>query len=261
MPPKHDLRLIDEHIESVSMDVISNIAPSDVKTVKTIDVNHKGMFSTEEPKPVMKNNFSPLIIKDWHSYDESEVEISPIVEVNIVKPSIEKIKFVKTARETVKNEESPKQHKHHPNHVSKQNSASLNHKRFNYIDVQGIDGLSTKLFDRVLDLEKIKTAQAKKIDDLKKRVKNLERKEKVQDSRDEFIQHCDFKVQAMIDADYKLAGRLRAEEQRRKTTNQSSKEESNTNLSDLSSHSTRSEEVFGYILLVKIKLLIKELDD
>nr|GEV57550.1 hypothetical protein [Tanacetum cinerariifolium] len=41
MPPKRDLRLIDEHFESVSVDVISNIAPSDVKTVKTIDVNQK----------------------------------------------------------------------------------------------------------------------------------------------------------------------------------------------------------------------------
>nr|GEW42797.1 ribonuclease H [Tanacetum cinerariifolium] len=117
MPPKHDLRLIDEHFERVSVDVISNIAPSDVKTIeskhKTVDVNHKGVFNTEEPKPFIKNNFSPPIIDDWHSDDESEVEISPKVEVKIVKPSIKKIKFVKTARETVKNEESPKQHKHH----------------------------------------------------------------------------------------------------------------------------------------------------
>nr|GEV10416.1 hypothetical protein [Tanacetum cinerariifolium] len=36
--------------------------------------------------------------------------------------------------------------------------------------------LNTKLSDRVLDLEKIKIAQAKKIADLKKRVKKLERK-------------------------------------------------------------------------------------
>nr|GEV13147.1 putative ribonuclease H-like domain-containing protein [Tanacetum cinerariifolium] len=113
MPPKHDLRLIDEHIKSVSMDVISNIAPSDVKTVKTIDVNHKSVLSTEEPKHVMKNNFSPLIIEDWHSDDESEVEISPTVEVKIIKPSVEKIKYINTVREIVKNEESPKQHKHH----------------------------------------------------------------------------------------------------------------------------------------------------
>nr|GEY00753.1 ribonuclease H-like domain-containing protein [Tanacetum cinerariifolium] len=94
IPPKHDLRLIDEHFESVSVDVISNISPSDVKTVETIDVNHKGVLSTEEPKPIMKNNFSPLIIEDWHSDDESEEEISPIVEVITVKPSIEKIKYV-----------------------------------------------------------------------------------------------------------------------------------------------------------------------
>nr|GEZ83246.1 hypothetical protein [Tanacetum cinerariifolium] len=38
--PKRDLRLIDEHFESVFVDVISNIAPSDVKTVKTIDVDY-----------------------------------------------------------------------------------------------------------------------------------------------------------------------------------------------------------------------------
>nr|GFA42495.1 hypothetical protein [Tanacetum cinerariifolium] len=91
MPLKRDLRLIEEHFERVS-----------------------GVFSTEESKPVMKNGFSPLIIEDWHSNDESEVEISSTVEVKIVKPSVDKIKFVKTARETVKNEEYPKQHKHHP---------------------------------------------------------------------------------------------------------------------------------------------------
>nr|GEV69446.1 ribonuclease H-like domain-containing protein [Tanacetum cinerariifolium] len=80
MPFKRDLRLIDEHFKSVYVDVISNIAPSDVKTVKTIDVNHKGVFKIEKPKPVMKNNFSPPIIEDWHSDDESEIEISPTVE-------------------------------------------------------------------------------------------------------------------------------------------------------------------------------------
>nr|GEW29099.1 hypothetical protein [Tanacetum cinerariifolium] len=52
MPPKCDLRLIDEHFESVYVDVISNIAPSDVNIVKTIDVNHKDVLNTQEPKPV-----------------------------------------------------------------------------------------------------------------------------------------------------------------------------------------------------------------
>nr|GFC28662.1 hypothetical protein [Tanacetum cinerariifolium] len=50
-------------------------------------------LSTEEPKPVMKNNFSPPIIEGWHSDDESEEEISPTSEVKTVKPSIEKIKY------------------------------------------------------------------------------------------------------------------------------------------------------------------------
>nr|GEU79101.1 hypothetical protein [Tanacetum cinerariifolium] len=105
---QRDLRLIDAYFESVSVGVISNIAPSDVKTVKTIDVNHKGVFNTEEPKPVMKNNLSPPIIEVWHSDDESEEEILTTFEVKIVKPSVEKIKYVKPARETVKTEDSPK---------------------------------------------------------------------------------------------------------------------------------------------------------
>nr|GEV08060.1 uncharacterized mitochondrial protein AtMg00810-like [Tanacetum cinerariifolium] len=105
---QRDLRLIDAYFESVSVGVISNIAPSDVKNVKTIDVNHKGVFSTEEPKPVMKNNLSPLIIEVWHSDDESEEEILTTFEVKTVKPSVEKIKYVKPARETVKIEDSPK---------------------------------------------------------------------------------------------------------------------------------------------------------
>nr|GEX85743.1 RNA-directed DNA polymerase, eukaryota [Tanacetum cinerariifolium] len=58
IPPKYDLRLIDEHFESESVDV-SMVSSSDVKTV-----DHKGVFSTEEPKPVKKNSFGPPIIKD-----------------------------------------------------------------------------------------------------------------------------------------------------------------------------------------------------
>nr|GEU88027.1 hypothetical protein [Tanacetum cinerariifolium] len=174
--PKRDLRLIDEHFKSVYVDVISIIAPSDVKTVesthKIVDVNHKGVFGKEKPKPVMKNKFSPPTIEDWHSNDESEVEISPTVEVNIVKPSIENIKFVKTARETVKNKESSKQHKHH-HRENQRNWNNLMGARLKHIELME---LSEKLSDRVLDLEKIKAAQVKEIADLKKRVKNLERK-------------------------------------------------------------------------------------
>nr|GEY06365.1 hypothetical protein [Tanacetum cinerariifolium] len=104
--------------------------------------------------------------------------------------------------------------------------------------------LSTKLFDRVLDLEKIKTAQAKEIVDLKKIVKKMERKRwsktpemnlfKIGTSRRRILgeedasklgrnlkqrsifKESNFDVQAMMDANYELAARLRVEEQRRK---------------------------------------------
>nr|GEV63736.1 hypothetical protein [Tanacetum cinerariifolium] len=104
--------------------------------------------------------------------------------------------------------------------------------------------LSTKLSDRVLDLENIKTAQAKKIANLKKKFKKLKTKRrsrtpginlfKIGTSRRRSLsekdaskhgmnlkqrlifEESDFDVQAMMDADYELAARLRSEEQRRK---------------------------------------------
>nr|GEZ79490.1 hypothetical protein [Tanacetum cinerariifolium] len=71
MPPKRDLRLIDEHIESVYEDVISNIAPSDVKTVKTIDTAQakkiadlKKRVKMLERKEKVKD-FRDEFIQDW----------------------------------------------------------------------------------------------------------------------------------------------------------------------------------------------------
>nr|GEX72366.1 ubiquitin hydrolase [Tanacetum cinerariifolium] len=112
MPPKCDLRMIDEHFKSESV-VVSTVSSSADKTVKTVDITHKGMLSIEEPKSVMKNNFGPPIIEDWHSNDDSEDKLSPTVEVKTVKPSVEKIESVKTPRETVKTIKSHKPHKHY----------------------------------------------------------------------------------------------------------------------------------------------------
>nr|GEX86842.1 hypothetical protein [Tanacetum cinerariifolium] len=93
---------IDEQVESKSVDVVSNVSSSAVKTVeskvKSVNVKNKGVYSTIETKPIRKNNFSPPIIEDWFD-DESKVEFKPKVEVKTVRPSIEKIKFVKTAKE------------------------------------------------------------------------------------------------------------------------------------------------------------------
>nr|GEU69223.1 hypothetical protein [Tanacetum cinerariifolium] len=114
MPPKRDLRLIDRHFESESVDV-STVSSSDGKTVKTIDV--KGVVSKEEPKPIKKNKFSPPIVKDWVS--ESEEEYEPKFQKQ-VQPSFPKIKFVKAKdqnqsfRKPVKQAEQAKSNTHRP---------------------------------------------------------------------------------------------------------------------------------------------------
>nr|GFB67801.1 hypothetical protein [Tanacetum cinerariifolium] len=67
----------DEQVKSESVDVVSTVSSSALKTVESVDVKNKGVCSTIETKPVKKNNFSPPIIEDWISNDESEVEFEP----------------------------------------------------------------------------------------------------------------------------------------------------------------------------------------
>ncbi|GJW45841.1 copia protein [Tanacetum coccineum] len=73
--PKLNLMFIDNHVESESLDVVSNVTSSDVKTVKSKHESvSKGVFNTVESNAVRMNNFSAPIIEDWNSDDESEVE-------------------------------------------------------------------------------------------------------------------------------------------------------------------------------------------
>nr|GEW13233.1 reverse transcriptase domain-containing protein [Tanacetum cinerariifolium] len=155
MPPKCDLRLIDEHFESESVDV-STVSLSDVKTVD-------------------------------HKDDDNKDELSPIVKVKTVKPSVEKIESVKTTRETVKTKESPKLHKHHP--------------RGNQIQVSNGLGPEKSLTPHL----KISTSSKRSLgkDDASKQERNLKQRS--------IFKEIDFDVQAMMDADYELAARLRAE--------------------------------------------------
>nr|GEU50298.1 hypothetical protein [Tanacetum cinerariifolium] len=101
IPPKPDLMFIDEQVKSESVDVLSTVSSCVINTVESkvesVDVKNKCV----EIKPVRKNNFSPPIIEDWNPDDESEVEFEPKVEVKTIRACIEKIKFVKTAREKV----------------------------------------------------------------------------------------------------------------------------------------------------------------
>ncbi|GKA01938.1 hypothetical protein Tco_0674603 [Tanacetum coccineum] len=112
IPFKPDLTFMDEIVESENMDVTTIVTPSNVKRVES---NHKsaGVKSNGDavkPKTVRKNSFRPPLIEDCNSDDESEVEIIP--KDKTVRPSTKKIKFVKSARETVEKVETPKQNKH-----------------------------------------------------------------------------------------------------------------------------------------------------
>ncbi|GJT24687.1 ribonuclease H-like domain-containing protein [Tanacetum coccineum] len=101
VPHKPDLTFIDEIVKSENMDVTTVISPSNVKTVE-----NKGVSNTVESNTVSMNNSSAPIIEDWDSDDESEVEPND----RTVRPSTEKIKSIKTVRET----DAPKDNKHNP---------------------------------------------------------------------------------------------------------------------------------------------------
>ncbi|GJW95506.1 putative ribonuclease H-like domain-containing protein [Tanacetum coccineum] len=114
IPFKPNLTFMDEIVESENMDVTTIVAPSNGKKVVS---NHesagvKSNGDTVEPKTLRKNSFRPSLIEDWNSDDESEVEIIP--KVKTVSSSTEKIKFVKSARETEEKIETSKQNKHYP---------------------------------------------------------------------------------------------------------------------------------------------------
>ncbi|GJR92245.1 ribonuclease H-like domain-containing protein [Tanacetum coccineum] len=141
IPFKPDLTFMDEMVKSENMDVNTIVTHSNVQTVVS---NHesagvKSNGDTKEPKTVRKNSFRPPVIEDWNS-DDSEVEFRPNVEDKTVRPSTEKIKFVKSARKTVENVETPKQNKHfeHLHYVCGKkvirhvwnNSSRVNHKNF-----------------------------------------------------------------------------------------------------------------------------------
>ncbi|GKC92236.1 hypothetical protein Tco_1157678 [Tanacetum coccineum] len=101
IPRKPDLTFIDEIVKSENMDVTTVISPSNVKTVE-----NKGVSNIVESNTVRMNNSSAPIIEDWNSDDESKVEPND----RTVRPSTEKIKFVKTVIET----DAPKQNKQNP---------------------------------------------------------------------------------------------------------------------------------------------------
>ncbi|GKD56009.1 ribonuclease H-like domain-containing protein [Tanacetum coccineum] len=77
------------------------------QTVKYVEMY---MNTSQSPK-VRSNNFSPPIIEDWDSDDESEIE-STSNKTN--RPRIEQVKMNQSTREIVEKKELSKQNKNHP---------------------------------------------------------------------------------------------------------------------------------------------------
>ncbi|GKD33048.1 ribonuclease H-like domain-containing protein [Tanacetum coccineum] len=98
IPHKPDLTFMDEIVKSENLDVTTVVTPCNDKTVE-----NKGVSNIFESNAVRMNNTSAPIIEDWNSDDESEIDYT-------VSPSTEKIKSIKTVRET----DAPKQNKHNP---------------------------------------------------------------------------------------------------------------------------------------------------
>nr|GEY09314.1 putative ribonuclease H-like domain-containing protein [Tanacetum cinerariifolium] len=66
MPPKRDLRLIDEHFKSESVDV-STVSSSADKTVKTVEITHKSDNETEFKNSIMTQFYDDKGIKREYS--------------------------------------------------------------------------------------------------------------------------------------------------------------------------------------------------
>ncbi|GJS91451.1 ribonuclease H-like domain-containing protein [Tanacetum coccineum] len=98
IPRKPNLTFMDEIAKSENLDVTTIVTPSNDKIVE-----NKGVSNTVESNVVRINNTSAPIIEDLNSDDESEINYT-------IRPSTEKIKSIKTVRET----DAPKQNKHHP---------------------------------------------------------------------------------------------------------------------------------------------------
>ncbi|GJW25629.1 putative ribonuclease H-like domain-containing protein [Tanacetum coccineum] len=116
VPRKPDLTFIDEIVESENLDVTTVTSPSNGKTVE-----NKGVSNTIESNSVRMDNNSASIIEDWISDDESEIDYT-------IGPIIEKIKTVKTVRETDAPKQNPRGNQrnwnnHMPGKLSTANAA------------------------------------------------------------------------------------------------------------------------------------------
>ncbi|GJU71029.1 putative ribonuclease H-like domain-containing protein [Tanacetum coccineum] len=112
VPRKPGLTFIDDIVESENLDVTTVTSLSNGKTVE-----NKGASSTIESNVVRMNNTGALIIEDWNSKDESEIDYT-------IGPSIENIKTIKTVRETDAHKQNPRGNQRNWNNLMSQRLGS-----------------------------------------------------------------------------------------------------------------------------------------
>ncbi|GJW73201.1 hypothetical protein Tco_0132571 [Tanacetum coccineum] len=103
---------MDEIVESENLDVTTVFTPSNVKTFE-----NKGVSNTVESNAIKMNNTSAPIIEDWNSDDKSKIDYT-------VRPNTEKIKSVKTVRETDAPKQIPKGNQRNWNNLMSQRLGS-----------------------------------------------------------------------------------------------------------------------------------------
>ncbi|GJY85542.1 putative ribonuclease H-like domain-containing protein [Tanacetum coccineum] len=93
----------DKGYHAVPPPYTGNFIPSkpDLTFMDEISADVKNNGDAVEPKTIRKNSFRPPVIEDWNSDDDSEVEFIPNVKDKTVRPSTEKIKFIKSENNTV----------------------------------------------------------------------------------------------------------------------------------------------------------------
>nr|GEX39109.1 hypothetical protein [Tanacetum cinerariifolium] len=107
IPLKPELMFIDEQVKSEYVDVVSNVASSDVKTVVSkhgsVDVKNTSVYNTVETKTIRKNSFSQslrigILMMKIRVLDLEKIKIAQAKEIANLKKRFKKLKRKRRSR-------------------------------------------------------------------------------------------------------------------------------------------------------------------
>nr|GEV26302.1 retrovirus-related Pol polyprotein from transposon TNT 1-94 [Tanacetum cinerariifolium] len=146
-----DCQILDKCNTSLGLEeFVNELIVSEPTTKKHMVDTSEAKASEDKPK-VVRKNFGSLLIEDWISNSKNEAESKPKIKKKTIKPSYAKIEFVKSkepkavVNAVLGNKVNTvrastcwvwKSKTKAIDHVSKNNSASITLKKFDYIDAQ-----------------------------------------------------------------------------------------------------------------------------